>query len=93
MVKSRRRASSSTVPHSLSWVMSGSSSAVIGVVRKVLVSMIFGPKNTCASLKRRPMMRQLRNALRMVSGVALVATSKSFGLRLRNRSRTQPPTR
>ena len=42
--------------------------------------MIFEPKKMCASRKRRPMMRQLRNSRRISLGVALVATSKSFGL-------------
>ena len=41
--------------------------------------MIFEPKKMCASRKRRPMMRQLRNRRRISLGVALVATSKSLG--------------
>ena len=43
--------------------------------------MIFGPKKMCASRKRRPMMRQFRNRRLISLGVALVATSKSLGLR------------
>src|SRR5206468_10254127 len=39
------------------------------------------------------MIRELRNADLISLGVALVATSKSFGVRLTSRSRTHPPTR
>ena len=70
-----------------------SSSISRGLARKVDVSMIFGPKKMCARRKRRPMIRQFLNSRRMSFGVALVTTSKSFGLRPSSRSRTQPPTR
>src|SRR5215467_13593433 len=39
------------------------------------------------------MIRQLRNVALISLGVALVATSKSFGVLATSRSRTQPPTR
>src|SRR5450432_3821566 len=55
--------------------------------------MIFEPKNTWARRNRRPMIRELRNVALISFGVALVATSKSLGVRLTRRSRTQPPTR
>ena len=71
--------------------MSASSSR--GLARNVDVSMILSPKNTVASRNRRPMIRQLRNSDFTSLGVALVATSKSFGLRPSRRSRTHPPTR
>src|ERR1039457_3406359 len=90
MVKSRRRASSSSVPKTLSWRMSRSlgfslgapsafssagaspvsSSAARGLARKGAGSMILRPKKTWASLKRRPMMRQLRKQRRISFGVA-----------------------
>src|SRR5215467_7402350 len=55
--------------------------------------MILAPKNTWARRNRRPMIRQLRNVALISLGVALVATSKSFGVFATSRSRTQPPTR
>ena len=58
-----------------------SSSISRGLARNVDVSMIFGPKKMCARRKRRPMMRQFLNRRLMSLGVALVTTSKSFGLR------------
>ena len=51
-------------------------------------SMIFGPKKIWASLKRRPMTREFLKSRRICSGVALVTTSKSFGLSLSSRSRS-----
>ena len=42
--------------------------------------MIFEPKNTWARRNRRPMIRELRNVALISFGVALVATSKSFGV-------------
>src|SRR5262252_3150027 len=39
------------------------------------------------------MIRQLRNVALISLGVALVATSKSFGVLATSRSRTHPPTR
>ena len=98
MVKSRRRASSSAVPKTLSRRMSNSSSSSTGMpsrglVRKVEVSMILAPKKMWASRKRRPMIRQFRNKSLIWLGVAEVAMSKSLGLRPSSRSRTQPPTR
>ncbi len=84
MVKSRRRASSVSVPKTLSRRMSrspsSSPSSSRGLARNVAVSMIFLPKKTWARRKRRPMMRQLRKVARMSFGVALVATSKSLGM-------------
>ena len=57
------------------------------------LSEIFRPKKTCTRRKRRPMTREFRNNSLMSLGVALVATSKSLGVRPSKRSRTQPPTR
>ncbi|CFN70091.1 Uncharacterised protein [Bordetella pertussis] len=95
MVKSRRAASSSWLPNTLSRRMrpcsSVSWSSEAGA-RKVEVSMISWPNTTCTSWKRRPMMRARRNSGRICSGVALVATSKSLGSRPTIRSRTAPPT-
>ncbi len=102
MVKSRRSASSDASPNTLSLRMSsssplprlGSSDSSLGFLRNVAVSMTLPPwKSTWTSRKRRPMMRELRNSSRTSSGRALVATSKSLGLRSRSRSRTPPPTR
>ena len=62
--------------------------------RNVAVSITFPPSNlTCASLNRRPIRKQLRNAFFTSFGLADVPTSKSFGLRPMRRSRTPPPTR
>jgi hypothetical protein len=82
-VKSRRSASSSAVPNSLSRVISRSSSSLspapdAGAVRKVATSRIFRfwLKWRCASLKRRPMIRQLRGNVRLTwAGRAAVAMS------------------
>jgi hypothetical protein len=52
----------------------------------------FRPMLTCTIWKRRPMMRERRKQWRTCSGVALVATSKSFGVNPASRSRTAPPT-
>ena len=103
-MKSRRRASSSGVPKMLSRRMSrsplsvsalsppSSSSSSRGLARKVDVSTIFRPNKMCASRKRRPMMRQLRNSRRISLGGALVATSKSLGCaRAAGRARRHRP--
>ena len=47
---------------------------------------------TCTNRKRRPMMRERRKIGRTSSGVAFVATSKSFGSSPSIRSRAAPPT-
>ena len=54
--------------------------------------MISWPNCTCTIWKRRPMMRARRNSFCTCSGVASVATSKSFGAMPSSRSRTAPPT-
>ena len=61
--------------------------------RNVATSIVSGPNTTCARRKRRPIRRQLRNCCLTCSGVASVATSKSFGWPPSSRSRTAPPTR
>src|SRR5438067_3788919 len=98
MVKSRRRASSSSLPKTLSCRMSRSCgrscSSSSGLARKVETSMILPPrKKTCASRNRRPISRELRNVSLTWLGCALVATSKSLGRIPSSRSRTHPPTR
>ena len=45
-----------------------------------MTSIVSAPISTCTIWKRRPMMRERRKQWRTCSGVALVATSKSFGL-------------
>ena len=59
---------------------------VAGSARNVVTSMISRPKRTC-TMRRRPMMRELRNRVR-TSGVASVAMSKSLGTLPSSESRT-----
>jgi hypothetical protein len=91
-------ASSAWVPKTLSESMRpcssvlSSSASRVKCARKVAVSTISGPQSTWTIWKRRPMMRERRKTERTSSGVALVAMSKSLGVRPSRRSRTAPPT-
>ena len=50
------------------------------------------PIRTCTIRNRRPIILERAKTWRTCSGVASVATSKSLGILLSSRSRTQPPT-
>src|ERR1700709_1282375 len=70
----------------------GASAGVSTSARNVDVSMRSWPNCTCTIWNRRPMMRARRNSFCTWSGVASVATSKSFGPTFNSKSRTAPPT-
>src|SRR5574341_318803 len=94
-VKSRRRASSSCVPNTLSRSTrpcSSFSAVSESAARNVDVSTVSAPIITCTRRKRRPMTMARRNSGFTSSGRASVTMSKSLGGMSSSRSRTAPPT-
>ena len=96
-VKSRRAASSSKLPNTLSRKIrplsfTCASPSLSWWPRKVDTSIVSLPHMTCTRRNLRPIMRERRKTLYTSSGVASVAISKSFGLKPNIKSRTAPPT-
>ena len=87
------RGATSFDPRIVGIVPNRSSVSAVEAPRNVATSISAPALRTWARRKRRPISRQLRNTSLTCSGLASVATSKSFGSRPSKRSRTPPPTR